>query len=171
MKDLWEVGEFVRKIRARMRFGELSRAPLRLLRLELRAIRRDAIGWRVRLMCGQVRCLGIFGIATLRCRRFRMRWLCARCFSRPCSDVQSADFRAFRQEAREPPRLVIYGTVTREMPAVPRVTSPVMRAKLCGFHFQMDDGVLEPLETEESGVQFRLARDLQGRGGSFYGSK
>ena len=36
MKDLWEVGEFVRKIRARMRFGELSRAPIRLLRLELR---------------------------------------------------------------------------------------------------------------------------------------
>src|SRR5271170_2576444 len=32
MKDLWEVGEFVRRIRARMRFGELSRAPVRLVR-------------------------------------------------------------------------------------------------------------------------------------------
>jgi hypothetical protein len=70
--------------------------------------------------------------------------------------VQSAEFRTFRQEARESPRLIVIGTVTREMPAVPRVTSPVMRAKLCGFHFQMDDGVLEPLDVEEGGVQFKV---------------
>src|SRR5260370_25195468 len=36
MKWLWEASDFVRKIRIRMRFGETSRMPLRLLRLELR---------------------------------------------------------------------------------------------------------------------------------------
>ena len=43
------------------------------------------------------------------------------------------------------------------MPSVPRVTSPVMKAKLCGFHFQMDDGVLEPLAMEDGGVQFKVS--------------
>ena len=37
MKQLLEVGSFLRSLRARMRFGELSRAPLRLLRLQLQA--------------------------------------------------------------------------------------------------------------------------------------
>src|SRR5713226_6278057 len=32
---LWEASDFVRKVRLRMRFGEMSRLPLRLLRLEL----------------------------------------------------------------------------------------------------------------------------------------
>ena len=36
MKWLWEASDFVRKVRFRMRFGEMSRLPLRLLRLELR---------------------------------------------------------------------------------------------------------------------------------------
>src|SRR2546429_9205810 len=36
MKRLWELGYFVRGLRIGMRFGELSRAPLRLLRLQLR---------------------------------------------------------------------------------------------------------------------------------------
>ena len=32
-----------------------------------------------------------------------------------------------------------------------------MKAKLCGFHFQMDDGVLEPLEMEDGGLQFKVS--------------
>jgi len=36
MKQLWEAADFVRNLRRRLRFGELSRAPLKLLRLELR---------------------------------------------------------------------------------------------------------------------------------------
>ena len=36
MQPLWEVADFVRKMRRQMRFGELSRAPLALLRMELR---------------------------------------------------------------------------------------------------------------------------------------
>ena len=34
MRPLWEVADFVRSIRRQMRFGELSRAPLQLLRVE-----------------------------------------------------------------------------------------------------------------------------------------
>src|ERR1700716_456367 len=36
MKQLWEIADFVRNLHRRLRFGELSRAPLKLLRLELR---------------------------------------------------------------------------------------------------------------------------------------
>ena len=36
MRQLWEVADFVRAMRRQVRFGEISRAPLRLLRVELR---------------------------------------------------------------------------------------------------------------------------------------
>ncbi len=36
MKPLWEAADFLIRMRRRLRFGELSRAPLQLLRLELR---------------------------------------------------------------------------------------------------------------------------------------
>ena len=36
MRPLWEAADFVRRTHRRLRFGELSRAPLRLLRFELR---------------------------------------------------------------------------------------------------------------------------------------
>ena len=35
MKPIWEAAEFVRRIQTRLRFGELSRSPLKLLRLEV----------------------------------------------------------------------------------------------------------------------------------------
>jgi hypothetical protein len=157
MKQLWEVGEFVRRLRVRLKFGELSRAPLRLLRLELRGdaaqcdwLARPADVWagtlprHIRDRDASLQALQ--DAVALREMLFTA-----------LPEVQSADFRTFRQEAREPPVLIISGTVTREMPSVPRVTSPVMKAKLCGFHFQMDDGVLEPLEMEEGGLQFRVS--------------
>ncbi len=44
MRQLWEVADFVRTMRRQMRFGEISRAPLRLLRVELRD---DTVGMRL----------------------------------------------------------------------------------------------------------------------------
>jgi hypothetical protein len=156
MKELWEAGEFVRKLQHRMRFGELSRAPLRLRRLELRGDAAD-LEWLARPV-------DVWAATMPRHIRDRDASLQAiqdavalrEMFFATLTSISTAEFRTFRQEAREPPRLIIAGTITREMPAVPRVTSPVMKAKLCGFHFQMDDGVLEPLDLEEGGVQFKV---------------
>ena len=36
MKQLWEAADFIRNVHRRLRFGDLSRAPLKLLRLEVR---------------------------------------------------------------------------------------------------------------------------------------
>jgi hypothetical protein len=156
MKDLWEVGEFVRRLQHRMRFGELSRAQLRLLRLELRGDAAE-LDWLARAV-------DVWSSTLPRHIRDRDASLQAvqdavalrKLLFASLPGVDAAEFRTFRQEAHEPPRLIIVGTVTRGMPAVPRVTSLVMKAKLCGFHFQMDDGVLEPLDVEEGGVQFKV---------------
>jgi hypothetical protein len=157
MKEFWEVGELVRRIRRRMRFGELSRSSLRLLRLELRGheagcdwLTRPADVWATSLprhiRDRDASLQALKDAVVLRGMLFAA-----------LPGVESAQCRAFRQEAREPPCLIVTGTVTREMPSVPRVTSPVMKAKLCGFHFQMDDGVLEPLEMEDGGLQLMVS--------------
>jgi hypothetical protein len=64
-------------------------------------------------------------------------------------EIRTVELRAFRQSAREPPRLVISGTVIRQEAEVAKVTSPVMRAKLYGFRFWLDDGVLVTLQPED----------------------
>lgn len=156
MKELWEAGEFIRKLRHRMCFGELSRAQLRMLRLELRGdaaqldwIARPADVWAGTLP-RHIRDRDASLQAVMDAVALR------ELFFASLPEVETAEFRAFRQEAREPPRLIIIGTVSQDEPAVPRVTSPVMKAKLYGFHFQLDDGVLEPLDVENGGVQYKV---------------
>jgi len=156
MKELWEAGEFIRRLRNRARFGELSRAHLRLLRLELKSdtaefdwLARPADVWASNLP-GHIRDRDVSMQAVRDAVALREVFLAALPW------IDTAEFRTFRQEAREAPRLIITGTVTRDDAAVPRVASPVMKAKLCGFHFQMDDGVLVPLDAGEGGAQFKV---------------
>jgi len=156
MKQLWEVGNFVRGLRSRMRFGNFSRSPLRLLRFELRGekaecewLARQPDPWDStlqRLVREQQASLQALDDA------IGMRDMLF--FSIP--DVNVADLRAYRQSAREPPHLIISGTVTREYPAdsVKKVPSLVMRAKLYGLKFWMDNGVLVPLESVERRLGF-----------------
>src|SRR2546430_59987 len=68
--------------------------------------------------------------------------------------LESAVLRAFRQAVREPPEMLILGTVSREMPAVHRVSSLVMRAKLFGFCFCFEDGLLRPLQVADRSEEF-----------------
>src|SRR5579872_7123798 len=154
MKQLWRIGDFVRGIRTRMRYGKVSRAELRLLRFELRGgevkcdwLSRPADQWDAnlprRIRDRDVSMQAIQDAMTLREMIFEL-----------LPETHTAELRAFRQSAREPPDLIITGILTRDPPAVLRVTSPVMRAKLYGFQFSMEDGVLQPLETEERSLEF-----------------
>jgi hypothetical protein len=61
-------------------------------------------------------------------------------------EIECAVLRVFRQPARLPPEMIILGTISRELPAIHRVTSLVMRAKVYGFCFNWEDGVLQPLQ-------------------------
>jgi len=153
VKALLHVAEFVRRTRAQMRFGELSRAPLRLLRLQLWPemvecdwIARSSDEWDATLPRGQRdRCASFQALQdALAIREMLFGVL---------PDIQSAELRSFRQSAREPPELIISGTVTREAVPVQKVTSPVMRAKLYGFRFFLDDGVLKRMEVGDSNLQ------------------
>ena len=156
MKELWEAGEFFRRMRSRARFGELSRAHLRLWRLELRSdaaafewLARPADVWAANLP-GHIRDRDVSMQAVRDAVSLREM------FFATFPWIDEAGFKTFRQEAREAPRLIITGTVTRDTPPAPRVTSPVMKAKLCGFHFQMDDGVLVPLDAGDGGVEWKV---------------
>ena len=154
MRQLWEVADFIRSMRRQMRFGELSRAPLRLLRLELRDdtvecdwIARPADVWDAGLR------------RSVRDRNESIQALADAISVRnlvfdALPNVESAVLRALRQAAREPHEMIILGTVSREMPAVHRVSSLVMRAKLYGFCFCLEDGLLRPLQVGDRSEEF-----------------
>ena len=154
MKELWRIADFVRGFRTQLRFGKVSRAPIRLLRFELEAedvkcdwLSRPADEWdrnlprhaRDRAVSFQA----LQDAMTLREMIFEL-----------LAEVRIAELRAYRQSAREPPDLIIAESVTRDAPAMHKVTSPVMRAKLYGFQFSMDEGVLKALEIEERSLEF-----------------
>jgi hypothetical protein len=154
MKQLWEVAGFLRGVQAQLRFGEFSQAPLRLLRLQMREdtfecdwVARPMDSWdmtlppREREQKASVQALE--DAMKLRDMLFGL-----------IPEVRVAILRVFRQSAREPPRLIIAGSVTRQLPAVKRVKSPVQRAKLYGFKFWMNDGVLVPLESVDRSLSF-----------------
>jgi hypothetical protein len=135
-----------------MRFGKFSRAPLRLLRFRLEAetaecdwLARPADIWdetlprHVREQNASMQAL--HDAIAIREMLFGL-----------LPEIRRAETRTFRQSIREPPRLVIAGTLTRQEPEVTKVTSPVMRAKLYGFHFWLDDGVLVTLQPDDRAV-------------------
>ena len=154
MQQLWEVADFVRKMRRQMRFGELSRAPLGLLRTELRNaaaecdwVARPPDAWDGSLRRAErVRNESLQALADA----IAMRNLVFDAFSK----IDCAVLRAFRQAAREPPEMILLGTVSREIPEVHRVSSLAMRAKLFGFCFILEDGFLRPLQVGERSEEF-----------------
>ena len=149
MKELWQVKEFVRRIRTRMRFGELSRAPLRLLRMQLRGdaaecdcIARPPDRWDAELpsRVGQrnASAQALKDAIAIRGALFRV-----------FPDLYSAVIRVYRRASSDRLELIVEGTVTRDQKAPAAVRSLTMRAKLLGFQFWLDEGVLEDMQPDE----------------------
>jgi hypothetical protein len=149
MRQVYEVADFIRAMRRRLRFGELSRAPIRILRLELRGdfaecdwMTRPADPWDSNLPLParneSTSCQALADAMSLR-----------RLLLDELPRIRSAALRAFRPSERETPDVIIVGTILREEPYLLRISSPVMRAKLCGLQFELENGFLKPLRRDD----------------------
>jgi hypothetical protein len=140
MKQLWEAADFVRNLHRRLRFRGLSRAPLKLLRLELRDDQAEC-EWLARPN-GSVdeRHASIQALEdSLAVRKLLFAAM---------PSLSSAVFRVYRRVEPEHTELIITGTVTRDEQAADEVCSPAMRAKLYGLRFWLEDGVLGGLQPQ-----------------------
>jgi hypothetical protein len=149
MKQLCDIRNVLTRLRVQLRFGRLSRSPLRLIRLEWRGnhvdcdwIARPPDEWDRNLP----KCVGDSNcslqaledaIAVRSVLFYTLR------------DISTATFRVYRASETEPQELIITGTVTRPEPVRWNIHSLVMRAKLSGFRFALDDGRLAPIQVEE----------------------
>jgi hypothetical protein len=149
MKQLWEAADFVRNLHRRLRFGEFSRAPLKLLRLELRLeeaecewIARPADPWDADLPPS-------VGERNASLQALEDSLAVRSLLFDALPSVSSAVFRVYRQVELEHAELIITGTVTRDDQAAANVCSLAMRAQLCGLRFWLADGVLGRFHSEE----------------------
>jgi hypothetical protein len=149
MRLLWNFADFGRAARRQMRFGNLSRAPIRILRLEWQAdfvecdwLARTADQWDADLprqvSDENVSMQALQDAIALRELLFA-----------EFPEVQAANLRAFRQAAGGRRELIITGAVNRDEKIPRQIASPAMRAKLLGFQFWFADGSLAALESEE----------------------
>lgn len=152
--QLSEIGYFIRAQRIQMRFGELSRARLRLLRVELRGeaaecdwVARPADEWD-RDIPRQV------SDANASTQALQDAIAVRDLLFRVVPGVGTALLRVFRESMAGELELIISGTVSREIEISRHVASLAMRAKLLGFQFWLEDGILEPLRAEECAMSF-----------------
>lgn len=148
---LVELGEFVRRFRASARFGDLSRARLELLRIEIRGghaecdwLARPNDRWdadlRSEIAEQNASMQAVRDAIAVRALLFRA-----------LPELRSAEFRVFRRAAGEM-ELIVSGEVTPGLEPPKTVKSVAMRAKLLGLRFWMSDGILETLDREKVAV-------------------
>ncbi|MGA7859973.1 MAG: hypothetical protein WCA11_18690 [Terracidiphilus sp.] len=146
MKELLDAGEFLIRARRRLRFGEFSREPIKLLRLEWKG---DAVECDWMMRAGDPWDVDLpVHLAeenqTLQALRdaLNLRDIVFKSFP----GVNNAELRMFRAGVDHLPELVMTGSVNRTNEVCLRVASVAMRAMLCGFRFTMAEGVLESID-------------------------
>jgi hypothetical protein len=149
MRKLVEAESFLRKARRKMRYGEYSREPLKLLRIEWKNaavecdwLMRPADLWDVDLparVAEENQMLRALKDA------LNLRDIVFKSFP----DVSNAELRMFRIGADQLPELVMTGSLNRSDEVLERVVSIAMRARLCGFRFTRTGASLESIAPVE----------------------
>jgi hypothetical protein len=136
------VGHFLRGFRVKLRFGEVSRAPLRPLRFNIlgEVVRCD---WLARLadpwdadLAPNIR----EQHASLQTLRDAIDVRALLFHSLP--EIDTADFRVFRESANHAREIVMTGCAQRNDHSARGVHSLAMRAKVLGFRFHLEGNVL-----------------------------
>ena len=143
MNPIRDSAAFVRGARKKLRTGELSREPLKLLRLEWVPecvecdwLMRPADAWDADLPPRLAR-----EHETLQALRDALDL--RRMIFHSFPSVMKADLRMYRDAGGDELELMMTGNVSRTNEVLERVASVVMRARLCGFHFTLTSGVLQ----------------------------
>jgi hypothetical protein len=143
------VSRFLREFKTQLRFGRLSRSPLRLARFliaeneaECDWIARDQDLWDADLSHDIGR-----RHASLQALRDAIDIRALLFTSLP--ELGRARFRVFRESHNHSRELIIIGNVRSDESSHRGVHSLVMRAKLVGLRFEMDDGFLRRLPRDE----------------------
>lgn len=151
MTELFDAADLLSKVRRRLRFGTISREPLRLLRLEWKGTCVEC-DWLMRSADPWDRLIPEYLAEeheTLESLRdaLSLRDIVFEAFPK----IVKADLRMFRADSENRFELVMTGSVNRSDDVLRRVPSLAMRAKLCGFRFTLASGVLESMNTVSMG--------------------
>jgi len=142
---LREASLFLRRLSSRMKTGEYSRSPLRLMRFQMGEdsvwcdwVARDSDDWDTMLppSIGQRH-------ASLQALKDAIDARALLFASLPGVDL--AHVRAFRRAPDNSLELIVHGEVRRDSESFRHVHSLAMRAKLLGFQFVLEDEILRGL--------------------------
>jgi hypothetical protein len=150
VKRLFNLGTFVRSMRVHLRFGELSRSSLNLMRFEVRGntaecewMARPADPWDEHLPTrsseGHASKQALEDAIAVRELLFHV-----------LPEVETASLRVYRRSSTGHQELIISGSVVREPSPTRHFHSVAMKAKLLGLQFWLEDGILMamPLDLE-----------------------
>jgi hypothetical protein len=146
---LSHASHFLRDFRSRLRYGELSRAPLKLLRFQIAAETVDC-DWMARLadpwdtdLSRQVQRRH----ASLQALRDAVDVRALLFDALPQTEI--ANVRVFRESADYKREMIVSGCLYNNDNTARGIHSLTMRAKILGFRFRLEDDVLQTLEPGE----------------------
>ncbi len=149
VKQLFKASEFLRGLRVQMRFGELTRAPLRLLRLQMlgEAVECDWLARSLDPWDADLSRKAKQRHASLQALRdaIDVRALLFHLIPH----VETAYFRVFRESSDNDREIIIIGWTQRNDNASRDVHSLVMRAKVLGFRFDLEGDTLRKVSAKE----------------------
>jgi hypothetical protein len=148
-KQVCYASHFLRDFRFRLRYGELSRAPLKLLRFQIAAEIVEC-DWMARLPDPWDACLSRpvqRRHASLQALRDALDVRALLFGALPQTEV--ANIRVFRETTDYKREMIVSGCLYNNDNTARGIHSLTMRAKILGFRFRMENDVLQSLEPGE----------------------